>query len=104
MDHEEPEGDKVEMVENMVPDPNMRKQIEKEKDNASASKREKARYESMLKDSKTPLYPGCGEHTCLSIALQMLRLKAASNSMDTTPLSGSEVSLQGYARGAHIAS
>jgi hypothetical protein len=85
MDHAEPKGDKVEMVADMVGDPNMRKQIEKEKDSASASKREKARYESLLKDSKSPLYPGCEEeHTRLLFVLQMLRIKAANNSTDTS--------------------
>ena len=85
MDHEEPEGDMEETVADMVKDTHLREQIEKEKDTASAAKREKDKYESLLKDSQTPLYPGCDEEdTRLSFALEMLRLKAASNSTDTS--------------------
>jgi hypothetical protein len=48
MDHEEREGDKVEMVADIVVDPNMRKKIEKEKDDVSTAKREKARYKTCI--------------------------------------------------------
>jgi hypothetical protein len=85
MGHEEPGGDMEETVADMVNGPHLLKQIEKEKDTTSAEKREKDKYESLLKDSQTPLYPGCDEEdTRLSFSLEMLRLKAASNSTDTS--------------------
>jgi hypothetical protein len=58
MDHEEREGNKVEMVTDIVADPNMRKKIEKEKDDVSAAKREKASYKTciLVVRRSTPAY------------------------------------------------
>ena len=67
----------------MVNDPHMRNQIEKEKADAITAKSASEKYETLLADSREGLYPGCDpEVTRLSFSLELLRIKAANNSTD----------------------
>ena len=67
----------------MVNDPHVQEQILKDTDNVRAADREQAKLQTLVKDSETPLYPGCDpEYTRLSVTLELLRLKAIHNDTD----------------------
>lgn len=69
----------------MVQDPHVQRQVVKETNNDIAAHIEDAKLEILVKDSKTPLYPGCmPECTSLSVMLELLRLKVVHHSMDTS--------------------
>jgi hypothetical protein len=69
----------------MVHDEYMQELIVKETSTETTSRREATKLATLVKDSTTPLYAGCkAEHTRLSVTMNLMDIKAKSNSTDTS--------------------
>jgi hypothetical protein len=80
--HDPEEADSDDLAK-MVNDPHVQEQVVKDAQNDIAGDKEWAKLQTLVKDSETPLYPGCDpEYTRLSVTLELLRLKAVHNDTD----------------------
>jgi hypothetical protein len=79
----DPEEEDSDDLAKMVNDPHVQEQVVKDAQNDREGDREWAKLQTLVKDSETPLYPGCDpEYTRLSVTLKLLRLKAVHNDID----------------------